>query len=354
MHAFHKGLMSAVLVLTWAVAAHAQTPYEDVGGHFMLDVPSGWSKGTVPQPGITTFSRSGAPTFQVLWGGGGRDSAFRALVNNAVGAGLGEPPAGAAFDLEVNGNQARWAEYTATYRDRQVSAALGAVALPEGTAMFMAFYPAETPAEHRTALKNAFQSLRVIGAFATGVANQRPAAPIAIDATRASGAADSNPPAPAAPPAAAPPASIAPTPFANEHVALTLPAGWTTKPVTGAAVVFLAHPTNGTVQFLGLKVKGKQKRETILEGLRSGTQSKMPSMKVVRRQELTTTSGVKMLTEELSGALTVEGREVPQVALIGAADGGRNWSFICVVAMSLASEDARRDVLAIIQSLRVP
>jgi len=329
----------------------AQNTHQDPLGRFAIDLPAGFKLASEQLDRVYVFDRGGTKIMLfVVTEASDRDAVWASALESFTGKSVPVPPAGAVFDMDVNGNPARLAQYGFDVdnngKNVRLTGRLGAVLL-EGTETglaYLAMLNDKTLKQYGEATVTAFYSIRLPGAPMTGATE-----PVAATV---------KPPAPAAGQEIAIPAAAAPeTPastFEHPLAILSIPAGWTATAGEGAQIATISHPTYPALRVIGLeKNKFGKNREEVLRGLVQGLQSEVPSFNQTKEPyEMPLEAGGTALVAEYEGTIVAAGQSLPHAGLIVAVKDNRRGIGFLWVATSSAWEAGLEQVLAIVKSLR--
>ncbi len=337
----------AVLLALPLLAAplHAQMEYEDPLARFAITLPEGFelSKETADQ--VYQFKHDNMNIVAVVQDGTDNAAdAFRGAADFFTGQTVPPPPEGSVYELTVNGNAARQATYPFEAKSGKKTMTLhffiGAVTL-EGTGMSVAYM---TMLNEKTVKKmtpvawNAFHSIRIPG---TPVIE--PGTPVAVTGALEGG----ETPAEAA-------AAVPPSTFESTLATVDIGAGWTATPGERYRIANIERKGFKTLSLIGAKKNdfGKS-REEILESLVEGLQSAMPTARQTSPpREEATTAGDVMLISEYEGTIVVDGKELPQFALLASfKDKKRGLGYMWITSPA-ERDKALEEVLAMIRSTR--
>jgi len=337
------------LGLLGALPIAAQNTYQDSQARFAIDLPAGFSLAS-EQLGLVYLFKKGSAMIMLSIK---EDAADRNDVWDyalgCLGKGTPPPPEGTIFDMDVNGNPARWAKYSYEQdveRGKKVplTANLGAVLL-EGTEtgiMYMMLLNEKMLKPYSEAAVQAFNSIRLPGAPLTG-ATAPVAAKVKPPAVQAEQEA-----------AAAPEAEVPSSTFEHPLITMSIPAGWTAKQGEGMAIATIEHPKYGKLQVIGAeKNKFGKSREDIHKMFSRQFQESMPSIHQTREPyDLPTAAGTPALINESEAEIIAAGKNLQQWVLLGAfKDSRRGFAFLWLTSPAHRDE-ALEQVLGIIKSLR--
>jgi hypothetical protein len=330
----------------------AQNTHQDPLGRFAIDLPAGFKLQTEQLDRIYVFERSATRIMLVVVTDvSDRDAVWANAVESFTGKTVQPPPDGTVFDMDVNGNPARLAQYTFDVDNNgksiRVTGKLGVVML-EGTETglgYLALLNEKDVKQYGEATVQAFNSIRLPGAPMTGAS-----APVAAVV---------KPPAPAAgqeiaiPTAAAAPQAPAST-FQHPLVTLSIPAGWTATAGEGAQIAEIAHPDYLSLRVVGLeKNKFGKNRDEILKALVQGLQSQIPSFNQTKPPyEIPLDAGGSALAAEYEGTIVAAGQSMPHRGLVVAMKDSRRGIGFMWVATPSDWDAGLEQVLAIVKSLR--
>jgi hypothetical protein len=168
-------ILSLAILFATGRGASAANVFEEQGCRFVIDLPDGWD--LMPQKNETEYVFKGNGPEMIVIEYLYKESDVSALFKKAVSsfrqAGVPDAePDGKIQDMKVNDHSGRWAWYEGRYTGADkgtMKAALGAVVLQDGGAIFV-FLPGDvsggTPAK---VIKGSFLSLRECRQAATGV-----------------------------------------------------------------------------------------------------------------------------------------------------------------------------------------
>jgi hypothetical protein len=329
----------------------AQNTHQDPLGRFAIDLPAGFKLQTEQLDRIYVFARSATRIMLlVVTDVTDRDAVWANALESFTGKSVQAPPEGAVFDMDVNGNPARLAQYAFDLdnngKNVRVTGRLGVVML-EGTETglaYLALLNEKDVKQYGEPTVQAFNSIRLPGAPMTGATE--PVAATVLAPTPAAGQE-------IAIPAAAAPETPAST-FEHPLATLSIPAGWTATVGEGAKIATISHPTYPTVHVLGLeKNKFGKNRDEILKALVQGMQSEVPSFNQTKPPyEVPLDAGGSAVAAEYEGTIVAAGQSVPHHGLVVAMKDSRRGIGFMWIATSSAWDSGLEQVLAIVKSLR--
>lgn len=331
-------LLPAALVLS--APALAQVEHEDPLGRFAMTLPKGWKLVSEQFDLLYQFEQGGTKIIlYVMDGTSDRAKAFSDAVGMFATETPPPPPEGSVYDLVMNGNPARQAEYTfevaSGNKKVPLTAFLGTVTL-EGANMsvaFMSMLNEQALKKWKAGIADAFHSIRMRGSSVTGASE-----PVAVTGALAAG----------------PAAETAASTFEHALVTLDIPAGWAATAGEGASLATIERQDVAALRVVGAAGNefGKSATEAI-DAMAAGLQASLPVFNQTRppREEPTAAGGTVLLAE-YEGVLVVQGREVPQWVLIGARKDTRGGVGFLWMTPPDKKDAALEQVLAIIKSAR--
>lgn len=329
----------------------AQNTHQDPLGRFAIDLPAGFKLQSEQLDRVYVFERSGTRIMlYVATEVSDRDAVWASALEAFTSQTVPVPPEGTVFDMDVNGNPARLAQYAFDVESGgktvKLTSRLGVVML-EGTETglaYMALLNEKTLKPYGEPTVQAFYSIRLPGAPLTGAT-----APVAATV---------KPPAPAAGQEIAIPAAAAPeTPastFAHPLATLSIPAGWTAKAGEGAQIATISHASYPALRVIGLeKNKFGKNRDEVLRGLVQGLQSEVPSFSQTKEPyEVALDGGGTALVAEYEGTIVAAGQSLRHAGLVAAVKDDRRGIGFMWIATQSAWDTGLERVLAIVKSLR--
>jgi hypothetical protein len=329
----------AVAAVLAGPPAAAQLEHEDPLGRFAMTLPKGWKLASEQFDLLYQFEQGGTKIIvYVMDGTSDRAKAFRDAVGMFATETPPPPPEGTVYDLVMNGNPARQAQYTfemaSGNKKVPLTAFMGTVTL-EGANMsvaFMAILNEQALKKWKDDIPAAFHSIRMRGSSVTGASE-----PVAVTGALAAAAAEV-------------PAST----FEHALVTLDIPAGWTATPGEGPNLATIERQDVAALRVVGAAGNefGKSPAEA-MDAMVAGLQASLPVFNQTRPpREEPTTGGGTVLLAEYEGTLVVQGREVPQWVLVGARKDARGGVGFLWMTPPDKKDAALEQVLAIIRSAR--
>jgi hypothetical protein len=331
--------LTVLAVVLAAPPAAAQLNHEDPLGRFAMTLPQGFKLVKEVSDLMYQFEQGGTTIILFVQDGtSDRAQAFRDAVGMFATETPPPPPEGTVYDLVMNGNPARQAQYTfevaAGNKKVPLTAFLGTVTL-EGANLSVAFISMlneQALKKWKTGIADAFHSIRMRGASVTGASE-----PVLVtDALAAA--------------AAAAPAST----FEHALITLDVPAGWTATPGEENNIVVIERKDVATLRVIGGTGSDWGKSATeLIDALAAGFQSALPVFNQTRPpyEEPTATGGTVLLAE-YEGVVVAQGREMPQWAIIGARRDERGGVGFVWMTPPEKKDAALEQVLGIIRSAR--
>ena len=175
-----RTLRAALMAVTGAVmigalrAAPTLTPYEDLDGQFMLDLPQGHQLASKVEKMFYSFKGEG-PDIMLLFEKKQKNlDEAGAMLISTVQQQLKDAKPGPRSEAQVNGHPATFIIYTSkmqvpignpviTNVTVELFAMQGSVRLKKGALSFAAIYSAEQKKQYEDTLKQSFQSIREVG-----------------------------------------------------------------------------------------------------------------------------------------------------------------------------------------------
>jgi hypothetical protein len=270
-------------------------------------------------------------------------AAFRAAANAFTGQSVPFPPEGSVYELTVNGNAARQATYPfekeSGKKKAKIQIFLGAVAL-EGAGMsvgYMGILSEKALKEMTPVVWNSFHSIRMPGTPVIGAGE-----PVAV-----TGAMAGEDPVVATP-------EVPPSTFESTLATVDIGAGWTATAGEGYNIARIERAGFKAVRLIGAKKNGFGKtRQEIHESMVTGMQSAMPTARQTSPpREEATAGGDVVLISEYEGTIVVDGRELPQWALLASfKDKKRGLGYMWITSPA-ERDKGLEEVLAMIRSTR--
>jgi len=323
----------ALLGLSLAAIAGAQTTYDDPQGRFAIDIPKGWQLAPQTDDKVFVFQGEGKTVIiECVPGVNDPAELFKKGETTIRLSGMAKPALdGEVTELTVNGLPARWGVYKGAMAGVTLAALCGGVAIGENGLYFLSFIAVTEVAAWKGRLEGLFQTVRASGQKITGVEGAKAVAAEAAPAAE-------------------------PTPWKGALVSLILPPGWTETPKPRGiekevqGMFANASLPGVTLMAVGYKGMGMSMPKALDAGIKT-FKIPVPNAQPVDVQE-TEIEGKKINLVVYKGTSVGAGTEVELGAVIVVTKADKCTLNLIAIGQATMISEMRAQVLEIVKTVK--